>query len=144
MGELIKKGAWNFISMIILVWHKSFGTVQISAWLLQCGAINCPVLVLEAPSHNVVVPFVVCLLPSSHSKGILSLGIFSRLEKAALMLNLVNCLTFGVFCAILQCLVVAGTFWGLGSTYTIGFGLQRHRPLLLCIRTLPKFLCLDP
>ena len=129
--------------MITLAWHKSLGTVQISAWLFQCGAINCPVLVLEASYHNVGVPFVVFLLPSSHSKGILSLGIFSRLEKAALMFNLVNCLTFGL-CAILQYLVVAGTFWELGSMYTIGFGLQRHRPLLLCIGTLPKFLCLDP
>ena len=55
----------------------------------------------------------------------MSIGAFSSLEKVALLSNSINWLTFGIVCAIFHCLVVAGTFWGLDSIYTIGFRLKK-------------------
>ena len=84
--------------------------------------IDHPALLLEASSHNVRVLSWVTLLPSFHSKGNLSVGILSHLEKAAKISNLVNRLTFRLVYAMLHCLVANSTFWGLGSTYFIGLG----------------------
>ena len=67
---------------------------------------------------------------------------------------------FRKFCGLGKCLKCLHglfyDFWGvfvtsclrsgdhtLGSTYTIGFGLQKYTPLLLCIETLLKSLCWD-
>ena len=104
--------------------------------------ISHPALVLEASHCNVGIPSWVSLLPSHHGKGNSSFGTFIHLEKAAIISDLANLLSFGLFCAILHCLVVASTFWELQSIYTTGFGFKRYKPLLFCVGTLPKFLCL--
>ena len=65
--------------------------VNISTWYIyQCGyfgraPIYHPALLLEALPHNFGLTSLVCLLPSCHSKGNLSLGVFSHLEKVAII-----------------------------------------------------------
>ena len=58
--------------------------------MLQCGYFgaaptSCQALLLKALPHNIGVPSLVTLLPSHHGKGSISLGIFGRLEKVAIM-----------------------------------------------------------
>ena len=52
-------------------------------------------------------------------------------------------MTYGLICVILHYLVMGGSFWWLESIYSISFGLKKCTPLLLCIGTLLKLLCLN-
>ena len=114
-------------------WHGFFGTVPTSFLAL----------VLKVSSCNAGVPFWVSLLLNHYSKGSMSLRIVSRLENASILPNLVNWPTFGIFYAILHFLVAGSIFWGLVSTYTVSFGLKKHKPLLVCMGTVKEFLFLD-
>ena len=112
------------IKSVHFCWH---GT-NILAWCkyqhgyFSVAPINHPALLLDMLPCSVGVPSVVTLLPSYHSKGNLSLGIFSHLEKVAIMSSLGNLLTLELVCIMLHCLVVPGTNWGLRTIYTIGLG----------------------
>ena len=70
-------------------WHSMKTLAQCKCWRGLFGVVptNHPALVLEVSSYKVGVLSWVSLLLS---KGNLSLGIFSRLEKVAIISNLVN------------------------------------------------------
>ena len=98
-------------------------------------------LLLKALPHNIGVASLVILLLGHCSKGSVSLGTLSRLEKVDTLFDLVHWLVFGLFCAMSHCLVASGTLFGLGTISTISFGYIDHTPLLLCIRPLLYFIC---
>ena len=115
--------------MVQKLWDSAYvSTAHVSVW----HKISYPALALKASSHNVAALSWVNLLSSRHNKGNLTLGALSCLEKVAIMINLFYWLIFWAFCAVLHCMVAASTFWGLWSTYTIGFRLKnRHTTTIL-------------
>ena len=79
------------------------------------------------------------LLISCHIKGNISLGEFNHLEKADITSKLVNLLILCLFYTIYQCLAVAGTLFGIGTTYNDEILLHTTiLPLLFYIETLVK------